>query len=285
MRPIHPLAVLIGLTAVACFRPPQSATEAIQDATATTQEAVTEAVEAPPTMATTAPADDQLGTLPEGVGTPVGEPVPFAVADGASGTPLVLSELHTRGPVLLVFTKGTASPTCNHQLQALGASYEAFQERGIRPVAVSGDSVEQLAQAREGLQLPYVLLSDPDGMAHKAFKVDEMPEPAEAQVAATDGQTGTDGQADETATDAQPELGVVTPAAPTFSTAEVVPAMFLIDSEGVVRWSHASADDTVRPTPEQVLAIVDGLEGFAVPAAPEASETPAAEDDTTVETP
>lgn len=40
-----------------------------------------------------------------------------------------------------------------------------------------------------------------------------------------------------------------------------IPARYLVDGEGVVRWSSVHPDYTTRPEPEETLAALDGLDG------------------------
>jgi peroxiredoxin len=36
-----------------------------------------------------------------------------------------------------------------------------------------------------------------------------------------------------------------------------VPAVFIVDRAGIIRWAHADADYKTRPTPEQLLRAVE----------------------------
>jgi peroxiredoxin len=44
-----------------------------------------------------------------------------------------------------------------------------------------------------------------------------------------------------------------------------VPAIFVIDGTGVVRWAHADPNYRVRPTTQQLLAVLDGLGSSPTP--------------------
>jgi hypothetical protein len=39
-----------------------------------------------------------------------------------------------------------------------------------------------------------------------------------------------------------------------------IPSLFLIDTSGVIRWSHADTEYTVRPSPEQILEALRGIQ-------------------------
>ncbi|MFT7582356.1 MAG: hypothetical protein ACI9MR_004038 [Myxococcota bacterium] len=47
-----------------------------------------------------------IGTLPEGVGIPVGQKAPDTIVSGLDGKPLSLASLSQDGPLLLVFYRG-----------------------------------------------------------------------------------------------------------------------------------------------------------------------------------
>jgi peroxiredoxin len=180
----------------------------------------------------------QLGTLPEGLGVAVGQKAPEAMVEDSSGKPAKLSELIARGPVLLVFYRGGWCPYCNFQIRELGQAWPEFQKRGITPVALSVDRVQEAAKTKTSWQVPFPVLSDPDLVAHKAFRMVHTTSEQERQALKSFGidLEGASGRQHHSF---------------------AVPGLFLIDKEGTVRWAHAEGDYKVRPKVEQVLAAMD----------------------------
>ena len=94
---------------------------------------------APRRRAYTNPPDAKAGTLPPGIGIPVGEQAPDAALRDSDGHAVRLSEVRKSGPVLLVFYRGGWCPYCNSQVHDLTTAYPEYKKRGVTPVAVSVD--------------------------------------------------------------------------------------------------------------------------------------------------
>jgi peroxiredoxin len=184
---------------------------------------------------------ERLGTLPEGVGIPAGEPAPDAAVKDAEGHQVRLRDLSKDGPILLVFYRGGWCPFCNFQIRELTTAYPEYQRRGIRPVAVSVDLVEESARTQATYTIPFPVLSDPDLAAHRAFRVVHQAD--DAEVARLKG-SGMDLEHSSGRTHHM----------------IAVPSLFVIDREGIVRWAHADPDYKVRPSTEQILAAIAALD-------------------------
>lgn len=193
-----------------------------------------------PTRPTQAPPAVQLGTLPEGIGVPVGSQAPDARLRDAAGESVRLHELFGSGTVLVVFYRGGWCPFCNYQIHELTNSYAQFLERGVTPVAISVDRIEEAARTQVSHGIPFPVLSDPDADAHRAYRV--IHEVAEQEASKLEG-FGIDL---EEASGRDHHL-------------IAVPSMFLVDRTGVVRWAHADPDYQVRPEAADVLRIIDSL--------------------------
>ena len=95
---------------------------------------------------------------------PVGTALPSFVLTDDRGQPVPLASL--RGaPTVLVFIRAASCPSCRAQLTAFAAATAKFRAAGVEVVAISPDSPETLAAAREQLHLPMRLLSDADEQA------------------------------------------------------------------------------------------------------------------------
>ena len=148
------------------------------------------------------PPEAAVGTLPAGIGIPVGERAPNATLRDSQGREARLLDLTKASPVLVVFYRGGWCPFCNAQIHDLTTAYPEFQKRGVGLVAISVDRVYESAETQATYTIPFPVVSDPD---------------------------------------------------------LAVPSLFLVDSQGVVRWAHADPDYKVRPSTVQVLAAVDGV--------------------------
>lgn len=101
-------------------------------------------------------------------------------------------------------------------MRGIERSLDKFNAAGIRPVAISVDSPEQLRELVETNKFTFPFLSDPDLTAVRAYDL----------VHPGAGEEGRD---------------------------IARPAEFLIDSSGTVRWVNLTDNYWVRGTPEQIL--------------------------------
>lgn len=237
---ILPLAIAL---IVGCDSPTEAPEVAEQAATAP-EEAAPEAAEvekpaAPRIVEAKAEADDNIGKLPEGIGLAIGESIPDVEIQNAKGETVKLKALAAEKPLLLIFYRGGWCPFCNFQIRELTQAYAQFEERGVTPVAISVDSVDEASKTEGAYTIPFPVLSDPDLLAHKGFKViNEVPAEDRERLK----KMGMDLEASS-----KRDHGTV-----------AIPGVFLIDGEGVVRWAHANEDYRVRPSIAQLLAAIDG---------------------------
>lgn len=187
-----------------------------------------------------APASDRLGTRPETLGIAVGQPAPDAAVHDDEGRLVRLSDLYRQGPTLLVFYRGGWCPYCNVQVRQLTEAFPEFQKRGFRPVMISVDRIDSAAKTKAQYRIPFPVLSDPDLVAHEAFRVVHQAGPEE--VAKLKG-FGLDIEA----------------ASGRDHHRFAVPSVFAIDASGTVRWAHVDPDYKVRPSTAQLLDVLDRL--------------------------
>ena len=101
-------------------------------------------------------------------------------------------------------------------MRGIQQSLDKFNEAGIRPVAISVDSVEVSRELAEKNGFTFAILSDPNVEAIRAYDL----------VHAGAGEDGGD---------------------------LARPAEFLLDSSGTVRWVNLTGNYWKRATPEQIL--------------------------------
>lgn len=101
----------------------------------------------------------------------VGAEAPRLQSTDQHGQAVDLGALYDQGLVLVYFYPRAATPGCTAQACSLRDQYEVLQERGVRVVGVSTDSVEAQSRFAMDQQLPFTLLADPGHAVIDAFGV------------------------------------------------------------------------------------------------------------------
>jgi peroxiredoxin len=170
----------------------------------------------------------------------VGEQAADAELEDFHGTKVSLAKLWAKGPVLLVFYRGGWCPFCNFQVRSLARAYPDFQKRAVTPALIRVDRPSEAAKTQANYSITFPVLSDPDLVAHRAYRV--LQEVDDATLA----------KYEEWGIDLEKSSG-------RSHHTIAIPSMFLIDETGVIRWAHADRDYKVRPTIEQLLSALDGV--------------------------
>lgn len=181
---------------------------------------------------------DALGKLPPEIGIPLGQPAPNVALHDAIGRVVQLGDLIKKGPILIVFYRGGWCPYCNFQIHEFAQAYPEYLKRGVTLVAISVDKEDEAAKTEAAYTIPFPVLSDPELLAHSAFRVVHRADEAEAAKLKGYG------------IDLEKSSGKT-------HHAFAIPALFLVDKTGVVRWAHAELDYKVRPRTRQILAAID----------------------------
>ncbi len=180
-----------------------------------------------------------LGSLPEGIGVPVGEAAPSAKLKNYQNEDVELSSQWAKRRVLLVFYRGGWCPFCNFQIREFTKQAADLRKRDLNVVFVSVDKPGEATKSRDHHDLPFQFLSDSDLVLHKAYKVgfqvgDAMHQRLKKKGMDIERYSGKDHHT------------------------IAVPSMFLIE-RGKVRWAHADTDHKKRPTLTKVLEAIDGV--------------------------
>lgn len=234
MRRLPPLLVAAALLGACADAPPASEAGAPRPASRTN---------APEAVATAESA--AAGALGAGDFAP-----PFALPD-ARGTEVRLEEALRQGPVVLTFYRGTWCPYCNQSLQAFQEALPLIEAAGAQLLAVSPQTPEGSAEMEQAQSLTFPVLSDVRNEVSRdyglVFSVSD-------EVRRRYAVSGID-LARINGTDAW-ELPV--------------PATYVIDTEGTIRYAFVEADYTQRASPREVVeALQDVVRGSAA-AGPEA---------------
>lgn len=100
----------------------------------------------------------------------IGTKAPEFTLKDKDGKDVALSDFLGKKVVLYFYPKDN-TPGCTRQACAFAGAYKEFQQRGIEVIGISKDSVASHVKFAEKYGLPFVLLSDPELVAIKAYGV------------------------------------------------------------------------------------------------------------------
>ncbi len=164
----------------------------------------------------------------------VGAAMPDVTLMTPDGATFVLAAEAAKQPLVIIFYRGGWCPFCTRHLAELGAIESELRELGLRIVAVSPDRPEKLAESMEQEELTYTLLSDSSMAAARAFGI------AFRVGAATLEQYKGYGIDLEAASGQSHHL-------------LPVPAVFIVGTDGRIRFAYANPDYKVRLSVEALL--------------------------------
>jgi len=99
----------------------------------------------------------------------IGDAAPdFELKDDAGQT-VRLSEMLKGGPLVLYFYPADFTPTCAREACMFRDSHQELAARGVRVVGVNASRCQTHARFRAKLELPFILLSDPERTAARAY--------------------------------------------------------------------------------------------------------------------
>ena len=164
-----------------------------------------------------------------------GTPAPSFTLPDASGKLVRSEDLLALGPLVISFFRGRWCPYCVTELEAWRDHYTELRQQGALFVAVSPQTQRQSEFTVSQHGLPFPLLRDEGAVLADAFGA-AYPVPAYMQ-------------------QHYRSILVNIP----FINGEQswrlpIPATFVIDRSGIIRWRQGSADFRVRPDPVEVMA-------------------------------
>ncbi|MDQ0904245.1 peroxiredoxin [Streptomyces canus] len=171
---------------------------------------------------------------------PAGAQAPRFSLLSATGQTLVLDDLLNDGPVVLTFYRGAWCPYCNIALRSLQQHHETITARGARLVAVSPQIPDESLTLTEKHDLAFDVLSDIGSDTAKQYGLAfDLPDDLAAVY-------------DKLGFDLQRVNGGHPRTLP-------LPATYVIDRDGTIRWAFVDPDYTTRAEPADIIAALDAL--------------------------
>ena len=168
----------------------------------------------------------------------VGAQAPRFSLPSTTGQSLALEDLLADGPVVLTFYRGAWCPYCNIALRSLQQHHDAIAARGARLVAVSPQIPDESLSLAEKHGLAFDVLSDIGSDTAKQYGLAfDLPD----DLAVVYDKLGFDLQH---VNDGHPRT-------------LPLPATYVIDRAGVIRWTFVNTDYTTRAEPADILAALD----------------------------
>ncbi|HEY4289883.1 MAG TPA: peroxiredoxin-like family protein [Puia sp.] len=168
----------------------------------------------------------------------VGEKAPGFVLPNALGKSVTLGELIRTGPVILTWYRGGWCPYCNLQLNYLQQFLPAFEKEGARLVAITPETPDSSLSTQERHDLRFEVLTDPgNNIAGMYGGVHRLPADVKKFYAERNVFDHYDGEPDEFP----------------------VPATYIIDKEGIIRFRFVDPDYRKRAEPADLLAALQQI--------------------------
>jgi len=163
----------------------------------------------------------------------VGRAAPSAAMRTSDGDMVKMDTIYRRMPTVLVFYRGGWCPYCNTQLSDLAQIEDELRKLGCQIVAVSMDKPAELKSTLDKSELGYTLLSDADAQLTRAF--------------------GLAFRVDQPTIEKYTTYGIDLEAASGHDHHILpVPAVYLIDTAGMIRFAHWNPDYKARLSGEEV---------------------------------
>lgn len=174
-------------------------------------------------------------------GLKLGTMAPDFTATTYTGNKVVLSDTYKKGPVVLIFYRGTWCPFCNLHLKTFQSRLNDFEKLGATILAVSVDKPDSEAKMVRDNSLGFEVISDTQAEILKAYKVmyqvpDELAQKYRGEY-----------KIDLEAYSGRKDNIIA------------VPATYVIDKTGKIIFAYANEDYKVRTQPQEVLDALERL--------------------------
>lgn len=178
--------------------------------------------------ASPAPLDSLQGLMP-------GEKAPLMTLLNSDSVAVNLNDLLADGPLVIVFYRGHWCPYCNRHLSKLSEISDSIQKLGARMLAIAPEKLSYLREMQAKSGADFTFLYDENYALISAFKLAFLPSKGTRLKLKTF--LGAD--LSELSGNKKEWLPV--------------PATYLIDQNGIIRWRHFDPDYTQRASTESIL--------------------------------
>ena len=171
----------------------------------------------------------------------VGDAIPDVSLRTEENQSVRLRELVSEKPTVLIFYRGGWCPFCNRHLQALAGIEDDLNKAGAQLLAVSMDTPAKLKATPDREKLHYRLFSDSDAVAATAF--------------------GIAFKVDDTLVKKYKDAYKIDLEAASGNDHHILPypAVFIVNTNGVIRFVHVNPDYKVRLEPAKILEAVSEM--------------------------
>ncbi|MGL4805924.1 MAG: redoxin domain-containing protein [Bacteroidales bacterium] len=167
-------------------------------------------------------------------GLRVGDKAPEFTLNDQNGNPVTLYSLLKKGPVVLTWYRGGWCPYCNLALKSLAEKSTEFSDLGATFLAISPELPDKTASTAADNKLPFAVLSDiNNNVARKYDLVFQLNKETVQAYEKGFGLSDYNGN----------EKGELP-----------VPATYIIDQKGIIRYAYVNPDYKHRANPDEVLA-------------------------------
>lgn len=166
----------------------------------------------------------------------VGETIPDVKLLGMAGESVDLKAEVAKKPTLLVFYRGGWCPFCNKHLAELRTIQPDLEKMGYQMIAISTDAPEGLKGTYDKNELTYTLLSDADVSVAKAFGL-AFKAPANYG-----------------------DMLVKSSGGKNVDKLLPVPAVFVLDTKGVIKYEHINPNFKERVSGKMLKAVTEAMQ-------------------------
>jgi peroxiredoxin len=171
-----------------------------------------------------------------------GERAPSATLSRPDGQPVTLSAAYSTKPSILIFYRGGWCPYCNTHLGQIAKAEADLVQLGYQVLAISPDQPEALRASVDKGGYTYQLLSDSDMVLTRAF--------------------GLAFRVDDPTVEKYRGFGIdLDKASGRNHHLLPVPAVYIVDTQGVIRFAHWDADYKKRLEPADLIAAARRIVG------------------------
>lgn len=170
----------------------------------------------------------------------IGQQIPDVALQNAFNHDVDLNNIVSENISLIVFYRGGWCPYCNGQLSQLANIEDELKNRNVQIIGISTDKPEYIRESVTEQELGYMLLSDSSMEGAKQFGIAYKEDDQTVQSLKENGM------------DIVERSGYEHHLLP-------VPAIFLVDTDGMIHFQYTNPDYKVRASSEVILAAVNDL--------------------------